>query len=121
MIETRNAVIESVRITNDDHGVLSAWVHLDYGGCVQGFGGYVLYVPKSFRHATTQKNYAGHFLYRTMEVVGVTEWTDLKGCACRVRADRGKVHAIGHVIRDQWFDPSAEFKEMEAIDATAGK
>lgn len=49
-IEITNAVIESVSLTSDDHGCLSAWLHLNYGGSGQGFGGYVLYLPKSFTH-----------------------------------------------------------------------
>jgi hypothetical protein len=45
MIEEKNAVIESATITNDDHGLLSAWVYLDFGGSGQGFGGFALYLP----------------------------------------------------------------------------
>jgi len=45
-METKNAVIK----TYADHGVLSGWLVLDYGGTGQGFGGYSLYLPKSFRH-----------------------------------------------------------------------
>ena len=39
-IKIRNAIIESARINNDDHNLLSAWLSLDYGGSGQGFGGY---------------------------------------------------------------------------------
>lgn len=49
-IETKNAVIESARISSDDYGLLSAWLVLDYGGSGQGFGGYALYLPKSSSH-----------------------------------------------------------------------
>lgn len=113
-METRNAIIESATITNDDHGVLSAWVHLNYGGSGQGFGGYALYLPKDFRHATNQWNYAGHFIWRVMEVAGVSEWGDLTGKTIRVRCEHSKVHAIGHIVKDDWFDPSADFERMEA-------
>lgn len=114
MIEIRNAVIESARITNDDHGLLSAWLSLDYGGSGQGFGGYCLYLPKDFTHSNNQKNYAGHFIWRVMEIAGVTEWSGLVGKTIRARCEHSKVHAVGHIVKDDWFAPSDDFKAMES-------
>ena len=68
-METKNAVIESARLTTDDHGCLSAWLMLDYGGSGQGFGGCALYLPRSFTHHEL-KSVAGHFIWRVMEVAG---------------------------------------------------
>lgn len=45
-MEIRNAIIEKARIARDDHGFLTAYLDLDFGGQHQGFGGYVLYLPK---------------------------------------------------------------------------
>lgn len=42
----KNAVIKSAVIDSDDMGLLTVWLHLDYGGSGQGFGGYALYLPK---------------------------------------------------------------------------
>lgn len=108
MIETKNAIIEKVTLENGDRGFLSCWLQLDYGACGQGFGGYVLYLPKSFSHHSMQ-SVAGHFLFRCMEVAGVDNWSCMAGRAIRVRADRGKVYAIGHITKDDWFDPAEDF------------
>lgn len=48
-METKNAIIESATITSDDHGCLSAWLHLDYGGSGQGFGGSRSTFPRASR------------------------------------------------------------------------
>ncbi len=112
-IETKNAVIESATITNDDYGLLSAWLHLDYGGSGQGFGGYGLYLPKAFKHHDPcGPNLAGHFIWRCMEIAGVSEWSMLEGKTIRVQCDHGKVHAIGHIVKDDWFNPSEDFEKM---------
>jgi hypothetical protein len=115
MTEVRNAIIESARITNDDHGLLSAWVYLDYGGSGhQGFGGYVLYLPEDYTHRTNQRNFAGVFLWRVMQIAGVSEWADLAGKTVRAKTDHTHVHAIGHIVKDDWFDPTAEFAALNA-------
>lgn len=109
-IEIKNAVIKSARITADDHGLLTVWVMLDYGGSGQGFGGYELYVPKGFKYFET-KSLAGHFIWRVMEIAGVTEWAKIVGKTVRVRSDHSAVSAIGNIIKDDWFCPSDDFSE----------
>ena len=84
---------------------------VDYGGLVQGFGGYALYLPKSFTHHKVE-SVAGHFIWRCMEVAGVTKWADLKGKTIRVRAEYDGVRAIGHIVKDDWFEPSVDFADL---------
>ena len=114
-MQETNAVITSAEITNDDHGLLSAWVYLDYGGSGQCFGGYSLYLPSSFKHHGGP-NYAGHFIWRVMEIAGVEKWSRLKDKTVRVRYEHEKVHAIGHIINDDWFSPKVEFNELAAAE-----
>lgn len=110
----KNAVITGAEISNDDHGLLSAWVHLDYGGSGQGFGGYALYLPDSFKHSKQQPNFAGHFIWRVMEIAEVAKWSQLRGKTIRVRGKMEGIDAIGHIIKDMWFEPKKEFEQLKA-------
>ena len=113
--QIKNAVIESVSLTMGEagRGTLTVWLQLSYGGTGQGFGGYALYLPKSYSHhkeALLGANTAGHFIARVLEVAGVEDWDDLKGKTIRVSCDDNTVHAIGHIVKDDWFNPSEDFK-----------
>lgn len=111
-MKIKNAIISSAEITNDDHGLLTAWLYLDYGGSSQGFGGSALYLPKGFSHHTIDAGYAGHWIWRVMEIAEVSKWSQLKGKTIRVKltSEFGSIEAIGHIVKDDWFNPSNDFK-----------
>lgn len=109
MIEN-NAIIVSARITTEDHGLLSAWLMLDFGSSGQRFGGYNLFTPNNDIYP---QNFAGLFIWRCLEIADVERWEDLVGKTIRVRRDDGRIHAIGHIVKDNWFDPVAEFQSMK--------
>jgi len=118
-IVEHNAIIESVSLSVEDHGVLSSFVMLDYGGTGQGFGGYVLYLPKSFTHHA-KSSVAGHWIWRVLEIAGVKEWDELPGKTIRVRrVEWGKIQAIGHIVKDDWFYPEKEFTEWRLVESEA--
>jgi hypothetical protein len=110
-MEQENAIIKSISLTISDHNLLSAWLYLDYGGSGQGFGGYSFYLPKSFKHHKIE-SVAGHFIFRCIEIAGVEKWEDIPGKAVRVKFEHNKVHEIGHIIKDDWFNPSNDFKDL---------
>ena len=109
-IETKNAIIRSATLSTADHGCLSGWLHLDYNGAGQGFGGFSLYSPRS---PSAKHNYAGVWIWRCLEIAGVTDWDKLPGKTIRVQADHSCVYAIGHIVKNIWFEPRVEFKAME--------
>jgi len=116
MIEIKNAVIESATLTTGERGFLDAWLNLDYGGSGQGFGGFCLYLPKSFEHHEIVSP-AGHFIFRVMEIAGVTDWNKLKGKSIRVKADHSGVETIGHIIQNDWFSPREDFKSLNVNES----
>jgi hypothetical protein len=100
-----NAVITHVNLERNDHGSLSSWIVLDYGGSGQGFGGYLLYSPTD----PNILSFAGHWIWRIMQIAGVSSWNDVVGKTVRVKQRPDKVEAIRHIIKDDWFCPREEF------------
>lgn len=120
--EIKNAVIESTMLGWEDHGILTCYINLDYGGSGQAFGGYALDQPVFGKEESrTSRQFKGRygtaygmqFVAEVMKALGVDSWEKLKGLHCRVEAEHIKVHRIGHFLKDQWFSPE-EFKERAA-------
>jgi len=111
--EIKNAIIASVTIDTGDRDLLTAWLHLDYGGSGQGFGGCALYLPKSYKHHTEKGDFAGHFIYRSMQIAGVESWEKVKGKTIRAKIENGLIVAIGHIVKDDWFNPAEDFDKMK--------
>jgi len=96
-----NATISSTKLGFDRGVFLCAWLHLNYGGSGQGFGGFVL----DNSSKPIGENYAGRYLTQLLETVGVEKWEDLEGKHVRAEFDNSRVYRIGHIIKDKWFDP----------------
>lgn len=115
-MEIKNAIITKAEISIKDHNILGAYLILDFGdnalpGDSCGFGGYALYLPKSFDHHSIESP-AGHFIFRCLEIAGVESWKDLIGKAVRVVVEGGKITAVGHVVKNDWFCPKEDFKNI---------
>jgi hypothetical protein len=110
----KNAIIKNVQVSNDNHGCLSLWLELEHDGGCQAFGGYNLYSPQSKKgkdgnKGLNSKNYAGHFIYKVLEIVNVSELSKLKGKSIRIKSTHEHIKSIGHIIENTWFDPSKDF------------
>lgn len=112
-----NAQIESASIKIERGFILSAWITLNYGGIGQNFGGYALMLDKTSAHHESAKkfNCAGIFILRILEIAGVESWEELKGKTIRVRKtdEWGSIISIGHIIKDDWFNPEEELSKKE--------
>ena len=103
--EIKNAKISGTMLGVEDHGILTAMIYLDYGGAGQGFGGYAF---DQFSQRTQKRQggaYGMEFIRQILEVLETKKWEDLKGTIVIAEADHGKVYRIGHILKDQWFDP----------------
>lgn len=109
---TKNAFITSATLTIE-HGVLSGWVYLDYGGAGQGFGGYCLYNPEAKRDPTA--DIGGQWVKSIMDVVGVEKWDNLKGKPVRAIMEDASYGALvigiaNFVSDDKTFIPKELWK-----------
>jgi len=111
-MEVKNAIITNAVMQVGDKGILTAFINLYDGNSSERFGGYPLYIPKSFPQHNTATNYAGHFIHRMMTVGGVQEWSGLIGKAVRVESENNKIIGIGHIVEDNWFYQDQEFEEL---------
>jgi hypothetical protein len=103
---TENAQIEYTSLGPEDHGIFTAYIGLKFKGSGQAFGGYSFDEWDKAANKRIGCAYGMRFIQELMETLGVRKWEDLKGTYVRVKHDWGKVHAIGHLIEERWFDPS---------------
>lgn len=91
--EIRNARITNVMLGFEDHGILTAFVHVAGSGWGQGFGGYDLRCGRS----------AAEFIEGCLRALKRERWEDLPGEPCRVIRQGGLLVAIGHFVEDSWY------------------
>jgi hypothetical protein len=109
--KVENAVVKRTQLGIEDHGILTAFLHVGSGGWGQGFGGYTLDQYDETRKKRIGGKHAGIFVRRVLETLGADDWEKLPGTPCRIRRDivSGPIVAIGHFTDNKWFEPEVEF------------
>lgn len=97
---TKNAIIESVTLGFEGHGILSCSIVVNYGdGGSQAFGGYNL----------NDGSYLLKWIKGLLETFEIEDIQELKHENCRVELDsdgyNAKIISIGHIVKDKWFKP----------------
>lgn len=105
-----NAKITKTSLGFEDHGILSSWLHLDFGTSSQGFGGYRLDAPQNAPSAA-----ACAWITGVLKTLEIDDWSKLPGTPVRVRKESefGRIIAIGHFYKDLWFDPVKVFEHLK--------
>jgi hypothetical protein len=114
MIETGNAIIRNVKLGLDRDVFLTPWLELQLTESgYQSFGGWNL--GTRGRTLRGGPDYTANFIIRCLEIGDVEQWVDLRGKPIRYRKeDGGSIIAIGHIIKDDWFDPKVDFDLIKA-------
>lgn len=113
--ETKNAKIVATSLGNEDHGIFTVSLTLEYGCGCQCFGGYAMDSYDKVKKRRTGTAYGMEFIMRVLEVAGVSSWEKIKGVHIRVEADRTKVYGIGHITKDIWLRPETDLKEFVEV------
>lgn len=85
--EQRIGKVTSTFLGLEDHGIWTAYLHMDYGGSGQGVGGYTLDEPvhegESFK-GRVGSAYGMEWIRRTTKACGVNSWERVAGCTIYV-------------------------------------
>lgn len=97
-----NAKITSTFLGVEDHGIMTFFVHLEWGSAI-GYGGYGLDFHKGPGHLRGSNGHGYQAIRYIIETIGARSWEDLKGKLCRVDFDdgpgiSGRVSKIGPCV-----------------------
>ena len=75
-------IIRSTQLGIEDHGIMTFFLHFDFGGTCQGFGGYTLDDRPEKREVGSHRRgtaFGCEVIRRILEAVGVDNWEELVG------------------------------------------
>ncbi len=104
-METKNAIIESASICSDKDS-LTILLKLKYAGNL-----FQLFGMRFLRNKKALDRVSGNFIYRSMKIAGASDWSEMLGKSIRAKADEESVIAIGHIIDEDWFCPSTDYRD----------
>ena len=108
----KNATIEKAYITLERGSFITMSLQLAHEDGHQVFaGGYNLYNVR-FPYV----GYLAHFVARAMQLTGVDNFNQLPGKNIRILSDDSRIYRIGHIYKDDWFDPDADIAMSKDMD-----
>ena len=111
-MEIQNAIIKKIWLEVEDHNCLICDIALQGAGWETIFGGYNLCNSNKLIEG---KDYTGFYIRRLIEIFldGYGKLDSLEGMPCRVKMEGRKVTAIGHFLKDKWFEPRIELSKED--------
>ena len=92
---TVNGMIEHVMLGTLDYGYMSLVVGISCEGKNQSFG----------THDLRYEKYGIDYLAQFLNTIDKSDFCDLVGSPVRVKKNGNKIIAIGHYLKDKWFEP----------------
>lgn len=115
-LQTQNAKIAATQLGYDDHGIVTAFLQLQWPGMAGGFGGYALHSDHPHSGLTA---FGMQYLRSVLDTVGVRTWEDLAGKHVRIAQEPGSglspIIGIGNIMEDRWFFPHELGNDCELL------
>ena len=104
-----NAKIEGAQLMFEDHGCLILNLYTVHSGGHQAFGSVNIMNRATKTFERTGGNVAGWYIKRVFDVCEVDSFDQLVGKTIRIKEVDGIIRAIGHIIKEDWFEPRVDF------------
>ena len=91
-VEVLNAIIRSIFIGIEGHGIPTSWIELKMSIGCQAFGCY-----ETTSHPL--------FIHKVLNILEIEDISNIIGKSCRVRREDDTIIAIGHIVEEKWYCP----------------